>query len=105
MAPRRASQWRWRLAALIGLAVWAGTFLATRYVSLASIVAAAVVPVLAVIFRLCGVGNPVSTSWITIGFLTLIALLAILRHIGNIARLLNGTENRFEKKKAQSEEK
>ena len=36
---------------LIGLAVWAGTFLATRYVSLASIVAAAVVPVLAVIFR------------------------------------------------------
>ena len=49
--------------------------------------------------------NPVSTSWITIGFLTLIALLAILRHIGNIARLLNGTENRFEKKKAQSEEK
>ena len=90
---------------LIGLAVWAGTFLATRYVSLASIVAAAVVPVLAVIFRLCGVGNPVSTSWITIGFLTLIALLAILRHIGNIARLLNGTENRFEKKKAQSEEK
>ena len=32
----------------------------------------------------------------TVFFFALIAFLAILRHISNIKRLLNGTENRFD---------
>lgn len=90
---------------LIGLAIWVGTFLAFRYVSLASIVASATVPLLAIIFHFCHIGSAIATSWITITFLLVIAFVAILRHTSNIARLLNGTENRFEKRKNNPEEK
>jgi len=77
-------------AALASALLWVILFYATRYVSLASIVASASLPVAA---RLSG----------QIRFLVLmaavVACFVILRHRGKIARLLNGTENRFGAKK------
>lgn len=79
------------LAALIGLGAWAVLFFSFRYVSLASILAAAVV----------GIGG----WWIYPGnrllpaVLSVLSTLVILRHRANITRLLNGTESRFVKKK------
>ncbi len=79
------------LAAVVGLAVWIAIFYGTRYVSLASIHAAAVVPVIGwIYYRAAGPTIPIA--------LTLLAVLIILRHRANIKRLLNGTENRFKKK-------
>ncbi len=66
--------------------VWLLLVLATRYVSLGSIVAAALVPVLALVF-----GYP--ALYVVFGVLA--AALIIVRHRSNITRLLNGTENRI----------
>lgn len=66
--------------------VWLLLVLATRYVSLGSIVAAALVPVLALVF-----GYPA----LYVAFGVLAAALIIVRHRSNITRLLNGTENRI----------
>ena len=66
--------------------VWLLFVLATRYVSLGSIVAAALVPVLALVF-----GYP--ALYVVFGVLA--AALIIVRHRSNITRLLNGTENRI----------
>lgn len=66
--------------------VWLLLVLATRYVSLGSIVAAALVPVLAFVF-----GYPA----LYVAFGVLAAALIIVRHRSNITRLLNGTENRI----------
>ena len=43
-----------------------------------------------------GIGTPFPLANSTVFFFALIAFLAILRHISNIKRLLNGTENRFD---------
>ena len=66
--------------------VWLLLVLATRYVSLGSIVAAALVPVLALVF-----GYPA----LYVAFGVLAAALIIVRHRSNITRLLNRTENRI----------
>ena len=66
--------------------VWLLLVLATRYVSLGSIVAAALVPVLALVF-----GYP--ALYVVFGVLA--AALIIVRHRSNITRLLDGTENRI----------
>ena len=84
---------------LIAFVSWVIVFLVWRYVSLASIVAAVVLPCTAILFAVGGIGGATATSGITIGFFLLISLLAIYRHRSNIARLLNGTESRFEKEK------
>jgi glycerol-3-phosphate acyltransferase PlsY len=62
----------------------------TRYVSLASISAAAILPVAA--------WWPARSSRTMIGVAAVIAALAIYKHRTNIQRLMNGTENRFGKK-------
>jgi glycerol-3-phosphate acyltransferase PlsY len=72
--------------------VWAIVFYSSRYVSLASILAAASLPVSAVILSAAGVYK---LSFVLLVLLTVIALLAIAKHKDNIKRLLNGTENRF----------
>ncbi len=82
-----------------GLIVWMITFFASRYVSLASIFAAASLPVFCFIYS-----NIFSWEWGEFSLerevlLIVLAALAILKHTSNIKRLLNGTENRFEKKK------
>ena len=74
--------------------VWFAVFFATRYVSLASISAAAALPaaVGALWFYGCGGSAPL------LGFSLLIAALAIWRHRSNIERLMAGTEHRFDRK-------
>jgi glycerol-3-phosphate acyltransferase PlsY len=78
-------------AALIGLGAWALVFFTTRYVSLASLLAAATVAVAG--WLLYPDRHPALPI-----VLTILALLIILRHRANIGRLLAGTENRFVKK-------
>ena len=87
------------LALLAAAVVWVALFFAFRYVSLASIGAAVALPTCAWLFGVLKWGNQISTSPQVLGFFILISALAILRHIGNIKRLCNGTENRFERKK------
>lgn len=79
------------LAMLIGVLAWLIFFLATRYVSLASMLAAAVIA---------------GGSWwlyhgqiLIPAALSVMGIIVIWRHHGNIKRLLNGTEHRFEFKK------
>lgn len=74
---------------LIGAAVWCATFFATRYVSLASILAAVVVPAAAWALEL-------HLALEIVG--TLLGLLVILRHQANIRRLFAGTEHRWERR-------
>ncbi len=75
------------------LLLFLAIFLLTRYVSLSSIVAAALLPVLAAFFVRA------RTPWAIAAFL-LIPLLVILKHHANIRRLLSGTESRFGSPKA-----
>ncbi len=78
------------LACLTALALWAILVLTTKYVSVASIAAALILPF---------------AVWYWKGSLTMTAVmgglsaLAIYKHKGNIRRLLNGTENRMGMKK------
>ncbi|MCP3967494.1 MAG: glycerol-3-phosphate 1-O-acyltransferase PlsY [Lentisphaerae bacterium] len=85
---------------LIAAAVWVVVFLASRYVSLASIAAAAVLPVCATFISLMKL---YVHSYYVLGFLYLLALLAIVKHSSNIKRLMNGTESRFSKDKEEAE--
>ncbi len=73
----------------IAFAAWLITFLASRYVSVASITAAVVLGVAAWPLHLKANG-----PWFP-GVLTLLALLAVWKHRTNIARLRAGTESRF----------
>ena len=77
------------LAAGVGLGVWGICFLASRYVSLSSCLAAVVVGVM--------VWTPLYAAhprWFAI-LITTLALLAIIKHRANLARLCRGQENRF----------
>lgn len=85
-----ALTWPSALAAVI---IFIVLFLITRYVSLASIVAAICLPLFA--FYFVHVRSPL----VTVGFL-FIPLLIIVKHHQNIRRLLSGTENRFGSRKA-----
>ena len=84
------------LSLLTGAVLWAAVFYSTRYVSLASIAGAVTLPVSAFLFSHFKIGNEVPLP--SLVMLALLSLLAILRHKENIKRLINGTENRFEKK-------
>ncbi len=86
------------LALVIGLAAWIITFLISRYVALASIVAAIVLPIaIAVLMISRGTYN-----YVLLGFGIVMGVLVIVRHRSNIARMLAGTENRFGRKKPQA---
>ena len=82
------------LAAGIALATWIVAAVLTRYVSIASIVAAVALP---------------TAVWLTkdsllLGIVTTaLGLLAIFKHRGNIQRLLNGTEQSLGQKSATQE--
>jgi len=83
------------LPSLVALLVWAVVFKVSGYVSLASLVAALVLPAAAIAmqFTSWAYGWPVS------GFALVAGLLVIVRHRSNIARLRAGTENRFGRKR------
>jgi glycerol-3-phosphate acyltransferase PlsY len=76
---------------LIALAVWLVTFYASRYVSLASILAATAMPVAAYFLK---------EPKLVVILAAVIGAFVIILHRANIKRLLNGTENRFVKKSA-----
>ena len=81
------------IAVAVALVAWVIAFVATRYVSVASIVAAVALP---------------ATVWFTQPNLALrliavlLGILAIYKHKTNVQRLMNGTENRFNFKKSKS---
>jgi len=77
------------VALLIALGVWIATFYGSRYVSLASILAAVALPVGAFFLH---------QPPLLLGLSVAIALFVVIRHRTNITRLMNGTENKFVKK-------
>lgn len=77
------------LISAICFATWAVIVYFTKYVSLGSIVGAALVPILMIVF-----GEPL---WYIV-FGTVAALFVILRHRENIMRLLRGKELKVERK-------
>jgi glycerol-3-phosphate acyltransferase PlsY len=81
-------------AALTVVVVWVIAFYTTRYVSLASVIAAAALPI-AVYFitHIAGEPRPLILFG-TIGLTTIV----ILRHRSNLSRLMRGTEQRFERR-------
>ena len=83
---------------LTGIVAWVIVFYAFRYVSLASIAFAAVLPILAGIFIATDVTIIRSYGWTDLWIALGVFVLIIVRHQSNIARLLKGTENKFEKK-------
>lgn len=74
------------LVALAGAVVWIVSFLLFRYASLASILAACSLPVIAA---------ALDEPWPVIGFAIAAAPAVVFLHRGNIARLRAGTESRF----------
>jgi glycerol-3-phosphate acyltransferase PlsY len=76
-------------ACLTALAIWGLVLLASKYVSLASIAAALVLP-----FAVWSWNGSATMT----GVMTGVSLLAIYKHKANIQRLLNGTERRIGKK-------
>ena len=82
------------VAVLVGVAIWMVTFWLTRYVSVASIAAAAALPLVILV-----------TTWLsrTTGkllFFSSVCLAAVViwRHRSNLSRLIHGTEPRFNRK-------
>jgi glycerol-3-phosphate acyltransferase PlsY len=93
------------LTGLICFILWLIVFFATRYSSLASLVAAVALPVVTMVLLMMGVIH----GWPYFYFAVAACLLAVWRHRANIVRLMNGTESRFSKKpklaEAEGEEK
>lgn len=88
-------------AVLLLLAVWVLLFLTTRYVSVASMGAASILPLLT-LWGSWHHGRIQDGTWNKplFVFTIIIAVLAIWKHRSNIRRLREGTENRFERKRA-----
>lgn len=82
------------IAAIAIFLVWVVVFETTRYVSLASIVAATALPVAVAV--LISLGRTQGT--ILFYFSLAMTLLVVWRHRSNISRLLKGTEPRFVRK-------
>lgn len=76
---------------LIAQAVWAGVFYVTRYVSLASLISAAILPIAILTWW----REPASPIFIAS---LLVAVFVFWTHRANIARLRRGEEHRFVKK-------
>ena len=74
--------------------VWVIVFKVTRYVSLASVVAATALPVVVALL----VWMKLTQGAVLFYFSVLMTLLVVWRHRSNISRLLNGTEPRFARK-------
>jgi len=87
------------LASVLVFAFWGIVFKLSRYVSLASLLAALMLPILVVCFLFAGWMH----GWGYFYFALAAALLIIARHRTNIQRLLAGTENRFGSPKPATE--
>jgi len=85
------------LASLLIFAIWGVVLKATRYVSLASLVAAAALPVVVIGLMFFGPSHGWAAvhGWGNFYFAIAAAALVIKRHVPNIQRLRAGTELRF----------
>jgi glycerol-3-phosphate acyltransferase PlsY len=79
---------------LCAAVVWLLVFLGSRYVALGSLAAAVALPGAAVALRWSQGTPSVALCW----FAVALGALAVWRHRSNIRRLLDGTENRFERR-------
>jgi glycerol-3-phosphate acyltransferase PlsY len=83
-------------AVLVSLAIFIVAVIATRYVSLGSILGALAFPMAAYFLG--------SKDWEALVTVSLIALIVIIKHHANIGRLLAGNENRFGSRKPPAAE-
>jgi glycerol-3-phosphate acyltransferase PlsY len=83
------------VAALIGIAIWIIVFCLTRYVSLASITAAVVLPIVILIISWQDQNERKPLIYLS----ACVAALVIWRHRSNLSRLMRGTEPRFTRKR------
>jgi len=81
------------IAILISLSVFIIVVLLTKYVSLSSIIASITLPIGIYLFNNHNIIQ--SESYEFLFFSIIVVLLVIIRHISNIKRLLNGTENKI----------
>jgi acyl phosphate:glycerol-3-phosphate acyltransferase len=82
------------LAAVIIFLVWVVVFEITRYVSVASLVAASALPATVALLIHWEMVDGVALLY----FSTVLAILVVWRHRSNFSRLLKGTEQRFTRK-------
>ena len=76
---------------LIGVVIWIGVFLISRYASLASLATAVALPFVAL-----ALGEP----WPVVVFAAIAGIAVLVLHRANIARLRAGTESRFRLRRA-----
>jgi glycerol-3-phosphate acyltransferase PlsY len=81
------------IATLLAVIVWVVTFEVTRYVSLASVVAALALP----LFVLVMTHFSPTHSFLLFYFSICLAAIVVLRHRSNLSRLIRGTEQRFDR--------
>ncbi|HHT91505.1 MAG: glycerol-3-phosphate 1-O-acyltransferase PlsY [Bacillota bacterium] len=77
------------LGAAILFVIWILVLLISRYISLASLVVAACLPLVLGLLR---------SAWVEVALAVIVAIVTIYRHRSNIERLRNGTEFRFGQK-------
>ena len=80
--------------ALIAIVTWIVLFYSTRYVSLASMLTALMLPL--IVLMLLHFGK--MTEWSFLYVSIALTVFIVLRHRSNISRLLSGTEQRFNKR-------
>ena len=83
------------LATFVGLLIWIIVFWLTRYVSLASVTAAAVLPIVLVLTGAHDQNNFKPLVYCSV----CVAAVVIWRHRSNLSRLMRGTEPRFTRKR------
>jgi glycerol-3-phosphate acyltransferase PlsY len=81
------------IATLIGIVIWITVFWLTRYVSLASMTAAVVLPVVILVLS-CHDQNKKPLIYSS----ACVAAVVVWRHRSNLSRLIRGTEPRFTRK-------
>lgn len=91
----------WRVF-LIVIAIFLLAVVCTRYISLGSVLAAAVFPLLTFYSYMNG-EYVVIGGWFAFVCSLLMALLVILKHHENLSRLAHGTENKFSFKKSKKQ--
>ena len=82
------------MATLIAVAIWMIVFLLTRYVSLASVIAAVVLPVVILLVK----SGDRNTERPLVYSSACVAAVVIWRHRSNLSRVIRGTEPRFTRK-------
>lgn len=82
------------VATLIGVAIWTIVFWLTRYVSLASVIAAVVLPIVILLVSSHDQNNGRPLVYAS----ACVAAVVIWRHRSNLSRLMRGTEPRFTRK-------